>query len=113
MKPLLDSLRHFTSSIAKRPKVRKGAFALLAVFVVLQVYFVRELLAAELLFGLGFAVLLAMGAIFYLVGVIGERGFDLAEVGVRAIMQTARRGYGTLEELSRKQFGHTGSESTQ
>jgi energy-coupling factor transporter transmembrane protein EcfT len=113
MKSLPQYLRGLTSTMARRPKVRKGVFAVVAIFIFLQVYFVRELLAAELLFGLGFAVLLALGGIFYLVGVVGERGFDLAEVGVRAVAQSARRGYGTLEELSRKQFGHTGSESAQ
>lgn len=113
MKPLPQYLRDFAGGVAKRPKIRKAAFILLAVFIVLQIYFVRELLAAELLFGLGFAVLLAVGGIFYLVGMLGERGFDLAEVGVRAIAQTARRGYGTVEELSRKQFGNTGSQSAQ
>ena len=33
-----------------------------------QLYFVRELIAAELLFVLGFAVFFALGAIFYVVG---------------------------------------------
>jgi hypothetical protein len=85
----------------------------LAVVFTLQMYFVRELLAAELLFGLGFAVLLSLGGIFYLVGAIGERGLDLTEAGVRVIADSARRGYASLEEISRKSFRHPRSESAQ
>lgn len=85
----------------------------LAVLVVLQIYFVRELIAAELLFGLLFAVLLVVGGICYVVGVIGERGLDWAEVGVRVLARSARRGYNSLEELSRKSVRHPRSESAQ
>jgi len=84
----------------------------LTVFVVLQIYFVRELLAAELLFGLLFAVVLALGGVFYVVGAIGERGLDWTEAGVRVIAQSARRGYSAFEEFSRKPL-NPGSESAQ
>ena len=87
--------------------------SVLAILFILQLYFVRELLAAELLFGLGFGVLLALGAIFYVVGAIGERGLDWAEAGVRVIGNTARRSYSSLEEISRKPFRHPRSESAQ
>jgi hypothetical protein len=85
----------------------------LVILVVLQVYFVRELLAAELLFGLLFAALLLLGGICYVVGVIGERGLDWAEAGVRVVAQSARRGYSGLEELSKRSFRHPRSESAQ
>jgi hypothetical protein len=113
MKKGLGQVRTFVSAIVEKAKIRKGVVLTLAVLFILQLYFVRELLAAELLFGFGFAVLLALGGIFYLVGAIGERGLDWAEAGVRVIGDSARRGYNSLEEISRKPFRHPRSESAQ
>jgi hypothetical protein len=113
MKTLLEQSKLFALSIVEKAKVRKGLLLSVAIFFVFQLYFVRELLAAELLFGLGFAVLLALGGLAYLVGSLGERGLDFAEVGVRVIGDSARRGFSALEEISRKQFRHPRSESAQ
>jgi hypothetical protein len=113
MKTLLQQSKSLALSIVEKAKVRKGLLLGIAVFFVLQLYFVRELLAAELLFGVGFAILLAVGALAYLVGSLGERGLDVAEVGVRVIGDSARRGFSALEEISRKQFRHPRSESAQ
>ena len=55
----------FVSGIVEKAKLRKGMLFAIAIVCVLQAYFVRELLAAELLFALGFAVLLTLGAIAY------------------------------------------------
>jgi hypothetical protein len=105
----------FTSVIAlvEKARLRKGMFLALAILFVFQLYFIRELLVAELLFAVGFAILLVLGGIFYLVGAIGERGLDWAEAGVRVIGDSARRGYSSLEEISRKPFRHPRSESAQ
>lgn len=103
----------FLSAAIEMAKVRKGLLLALTILFVLQAYFVRELLAAELLFGLGFAVLLALGALAYFIGAIGERGLDVAENGVRVAADSARRGYAALEELSRKPFRAPRSESAQ
>ncbi|MFZ3217431.1 MAG: hypothetical protein WA192_15335 [Candidatus Acidiferrales bacterium] len=97
--------------IVEKAKVRKGLLSIFAILFLFQLYFVRELLAAELLFGMGFALLMLLGGIFYLVGAIGERGLDWMEVGVRVTANVARRGYAGLEELSRKPFRHPRSES--
>jgi hypothetical protein len=113
MKTLLEQSKSSALSIVEKAKVRKGLLLVIAIFFVFQLYFVRELLAAELLFGLGFAVLLAVGALAYLVGSLGECGLDFAEVGVRVIGDSARRGFSALEEISRKQFRQTRSESAQ
>jgi hypothetical protein len=51
--------------------VRKGLIAVLTAFFLLQSYFVRELLLLELLFGLGFAVVLLLGGPAYLIGWAG------------------------------------------
>jgi hypothetical protein len=74
---------------------------------------VRELLAAELLFGVAFGALLIIGGTAYLLGAIGERGLDVTEAGIRVLARSARRGYSMVDELSRKQFRHPRSESAQ
>ena len=113
MKTRLEQLKSVALSIVEKAKVRKGLILGMAVFFVFQLYFVRELLAAELLFAGAFAVLLVLGGLTYLVGSLGERGLDYAEVGVRVIGDSARRGFSSLEELSRKSFRHPRSESAQ
>jgi hypothetical protein len=88
MKKFLGQIRTFANSKAK---VRKGTMTVLAVFFALQFYFVRELLVAELFFALGFAILLVVGSLAYLIVSAGERGLEFAEAGVRMIGDSARR----------------------
>jgi hypothetical protein len=113
MKARFERLRAIVGAAAKEAKIRKRLLLVLLALLVLQLYFVRELIAAEVLFGLGFLVLLTLGGIFYFVGAIGERSFNLIESGVRAVTPVARRGYSRLEELSKKPFRHPRSESAQ
>jgi hypothetical protein len=108
----LESVKASFAAVAQKAKVRKGLLTIVAVFFVLQIYFVRELLAAELLFGMGFAVLFVMGLIFYFIGMIGERGLELGEAGVRMIAATTRRGMEGME-YARKAVSGAGSESAQ
>ena len=114
MKVTLETVKASFAAVAQKAKVRKGTLATIAVFFVLQIYFVRELLAAELLFGMGFAVLFVMGLIFYFIGMIGERGLELGEAGVRMIAATTRRGMEVMEAASHKSaLREAGSESAQ
>jgi hypothetical protein len=113
MKKSLGPVKAVFAAIVEKAKIRKGAISVLAVLLVLQVYFVRELLAAELLFGLAFGAMFVLSTIIYLVGALGERGLAFAEMGIRVISDTARRGYSGLEDLSRKSFRHPRSESAQ
>jgi len=113
MKTVLEQSKVFALAVIEKAKVRKGLLLGIGILFVFQLYFVRELLAAELLFGLGFAALLLVAGLAYLVGSLGERGLDYAEVGVRVIGGSARRGLSALEEISRKSFRHPGSESAQ
>jgi hypothetical protein len=108
---ILGQLKEFVGSIA--PKTRKRVVWTLAVLFILQLYFVRELIAAELLFGLVFAVMCLLAGICYLLGTAGERGIDWTEAGVRVISSITRRGYSDLEEISKKPFRHPHSESAQ
>jgi hypothetical protein len=112
MKPVL-MIQSLLGAAARQAKLRKGLTAVLAVIVFLQLYFVRELIAAELLFGLGFLVLSALVAIFYAVGFVGERSFKILETGAHAGLPWVRRGYAKVEEISKKPFRHPRSESAQ
>jgi hypothetical protein len=109
----LAKTKELAVAAAKQAKLRKGVTLFLAVILVLQLYFVRELIAAELLFGLGFIVFLTLAGIFYAVGFVGERAFDGVEAGYRATAPAARRAYSKLEDLSKKPFRHPRSESVQ
>lgn len=102
----MDQMKAVVSKLAATAKARKRLLAVLAVIVVLQMYFVRELIAAELLFGLGFLVLFAVGLFFYLVGALGERLFFASEAGARVIGQEAIKGYAKLEEVAKRTLRH-------
>jgi len=113
MTSVLGRLQALLAGITAKAKVRKGLVFGLSIFFFFQIYFVRELLAAELLFGVIFGVLLILGSTAYMLGAMGERGLDVAEAGIRLFARSARRGYSMMEELSRKPFRHPRSESAQ
>jgi hypothetical protein len=113
MKTILEGLNAFVAGVTAKAKLRKGILVALGIFFFLQIYFVRELLAAELLFALVFGVLLILGGSAYLLGAIGERGLELTEAGIRVLARSARQGYSLVDELSRKPFRHPRSESAQ
>jgi hypothetical protein len=106
---LKEHVKEFVASI--EPKTKKRIIWTLAVLFVLQLYFVRELIAAELLFGMLFAAMFLLAAICYLLGTISVDGLDWMEAGARLIASTARRYYNLLEEISKKPFRHPHSES--
>ena len=94
-----------------RNRVKKWAWITLAVFVALQIYFVREMLAAELLFGLFFFIVLLIGLLVYLLKHAGELGLAFAKPFTGWLGRSARRGYALAEAISRKPFRHLRSES--
>lgn len=96
-----------------RLRVKKWMWWVLGAVIALQVYFVRELFAAELLFSIIFATLLLFVFAFYLVKEAGERGITLAESWVHVVSPAFRRGFHYLEEVSRKPFRRARSESAQ
>jgi len=112
MNTVLAQLQNLGKNVIRKARVRKGLLALAAAFFVLQLYFVRALIAAELIFVMLFVVILALVGISYVLGTIGERGLEWAEVGVRAFAGAAKRGYVALEEeISKRPFRHPRSES--
>ena len=99
MKEALGRLIELVYAATKTAKVRKRLMGIVAALVILQLYFVRELIAAELLFGIGFSVILVLAGILYLVGAIAEQGWDLTEAGARVIARSARRSYNKLSPI--------------
>jgi hypothetical protein len=112
MNTVLERLGGFARDLIRKAKVRKGLLSIVAAFFILQLYFVRALLAAELIFVLFFLVILALVGVAYVLGTIGERGLAWTEVGVRTLAGSAKRGYLALEEeISKRPFRHPRSES--
>jgi hypothetical protein len=111
MKSLWDHFGRVSTQFFHKKQVRKWLIVSFTVLFVLQLYFVREMLAAEVLFAMFFVVLLALCGIFYAVGALGERGLDLAEVGIRAVARSARWSFNTVEDISKRQFRHRHSQS--
>jgi hypothetical protein len=112
MNTVLAQLEGFAKDLIQKAKVRKGLLSIAAAFFILQLYFVRALIAAELIFVMFFLVILAVVGIAYALGSIGERGLAWTEVGVRALAGSAKRGYLALEEeISKRPFRHPRSES--
>jgi hypothetical protein len=94
-----------------RERVKKWLWISFWAAIAFQIYFVRELFAAELLFGLLFVVLLLIGSVLYLIGQAGEVSLNWAKPFARLLAQTARRGLVQVEEFSRKSYRHLRSES--
>lgn len=111
MKRLWDQIGAGSAGLFRKKALRKWLILSLAVLFILQLYFVREMLAAEVLFGMFFAVVLLLCGVFYAVGALGERGLDLAEAGIRVAARSARWSYSALEDLSKRQFRHRHSQS--
>ncbi|MDE3109899.1 MAG: hypothetical protein KGL02_08155 [Acidobacteriota bacterium] len=111
MKTLWDRMGNISAQLLRNKLFRKWFISSLVVLFVLQLYFVREMLAAEVLFGMLFLVVMLLFGIFYAVGAVGERGLDLAEAGIRVAARSARWSYGALEDLSKRQFRHRHSQS--
>jgi hypothetical protein len=110
MNAFLSKLKYLVRGIS--PKARRRIAWTVAIVVILQTYFVRELIAAELLFGMLFAAIFMLASICYLVGTVGTNGREWAEAGVRLAADAARRNYySVVEEISRKSFRHPHSES--
>ena len=71
MKNPLGLIKTFANPIVQKARVCRWVMVVLAVIFLLQFYFVRELLVAELFSALGFALVLALGGTAYLIGSAG------------------------------------------
>jgi len=69
---LLGGMTQFARSVFGKTKARNWLIGVVAVSLLLQSHSVRELLAAELFFGIGFATLLALGGVLYVAVSVSE-----------------------------------------
>ncbi|MGH9774678.1 MAG: hypothetical protein ACRD50_07000 [Candidatus Acidiferrales bacterium] len=97
-----------------KARIKEWVWVAIAIAVALPMYFVRELLAAELIFMLIFGMALVVGGILYLVAEFGEKFLDGVDWMLRAVLPAAwRRVQPVEEEVSKKPFHHPHSESVQ
>ena len=91
-------------------KSRKWMWWFLAVAAALQLYFVRELLAAFALFAIGFSAIAFVIAALYML----QKGWELAVVRVadsqHPVANMARRSVSAIEDLARRPLRRPGSE---
>lgn len=66
-KKRLGPIKKFANPLVEKVRVHRKLLAALAAISLLQFYFVRELLAVELFFALGFTVVLVLGGPAYLI----------------------------------------------
>jgi hypothetical protein len=90
-------------------KGRKWMWWFLGVLAALQLYFVRELLAAFALFAVGFAAITAIILSLYTL----QKGWELAVQRVadsnHVVVNLARRGVAAVEDLARRPLRRPGS----
>jgi hypothetical protein len=95
--------------MASKDKGRKWMWWFLGIVVAMQLYFVRELLAAFALFVLGFAVIGSLIAGLYLM----QKAWQVAVVRVaessHPIASAARRSVNSVEDLVRRPLRRPGS----
>jgi uncharacterized membrane protein YhaH (DUF805 family) len=92
-----------------KDKSRKWMWWFLAVVVALQLYFVRELLAAFALFAVGFAVIaLAFGSLYMLVKTWATLVERLAD-SKHPIMVKTRSGFDAIQDLAMRPLRRPGS----
>lgn len=79
--------------------------------VAFQIYFFRELVAAELLFAIVFGGFLLLVLSIYIVSEAGDRGLGWMEANRRGFVAQARRQWTRVEAVSKKTFRRPHSES--
>jgi hypothetical protein len=112
MSKLFTQTKQLALKALTEPKIRRPLLRGLAVVLVLQIYFVRELIAAEALFILGFIALMGVIGICYLLGTLGLKSIDVTETGLRISTQFARHSFEVLEVVARNSIRHLPSETT-
>src|SRR6478736_516477 len=88
---------------------RKWMWWFLGVVLALQLYFVRELLAAFALFALGFAAIAFVVVSLYMLQKAWETGVQRVADSRHPVVDMARRGVNAVEDLARRPLRRPGS----
>lgn len=97
--------------MSKRDKGRKWIWIFLGTIAAMQLYFVRELLAAFAIFALGFAVIGALIGSLYLFQKTWEAGVALLAASQHPLVLAARRSVAAAEDLARRPIRRPGSQT--
>jgi|SRR5579864_2156226 len=92
------------SKTAKRDKGRKWMWWVLASIAALQVYFVRELLAAFALFAMGFLAIAGVVVSLYMLHRAWAVTVDRIADSGHPVMVAVRHGVDTIEDVARRPF---------
>ena len=93
----------------KTDKSRKWMWWFLGVLAALQLYFVRELLAAFALFAVGFAALASMVISVYMLQKSWEVAVQRVADSNHVLVNLARRGVSAIEDMARRPLRRPGS----
>lgn len=89
---------------------KKWLWLLVCLVLALQVYLVRELLAALLVFTVLFAMVGAIALLYFVAREASHRGFAWLQPHLRTAAVVTRRGFSAVEEISKKPFRRPRSE---
>jgi len=96
--------------MSKRDKGRKWIWWFLGIIAAMQLYFVRELLAAFAIFALGFAAIGAVIASLYMMQKTWEAGVARLAASQHPLVLAARRSVASVEDLARRPIRRPGSQ---
>jgi len=98
--------------MGSKDKGRKWLWWFLGVIAALQLYWVRELLAAFAIFALGFAVIAALIGSLYMLQKSWEAGVAMLVASQHPAMLAVRRSVSALEDWGRRPLRRPGSAPT-
>jgi hypothetical protein len=90
---------------------RKWMWGFLGVLAAMQMYFVRELLAAYLLFSVGFVAITMLVSSVYMLQKVWQAGLARAPRYSASALSLARRGLSFAEDVTKRPFRRPGSEA--
>ena len=90
----------------RNKKIQKGLWLGLAALIAVQIYYVREMLAALFIFAVVFALGAVVAFVLFLLDRASQRTAEWAEPQAKRAAQAARRGLTHLEEEISKKLPH-------
>jgi hypothetical protein len=90
----------------RNKKVQKWLWLALAALIAIQIYFVREMIAALFIFSVVFALGAMIAFIVFLFDQVSQRTVEWAEPQAKRAAHAARRGLTHLEEEVSKKLPH-------
>jgi hypothetical protein len=90
----------------RNKKIQKWVWLSLAALIAIQIYYVREMLAALIIFAVVFGFGAAVAFILFLFDQASQRTVEWAEPRAKRAAQAARRGLGHVEEEITEKVPH-------